>query len=312
MKILFAGTPEFAVDHLEALLKANFNVVVVLTKPDKPSGRGRKLNTSPIKQYAKLHELPVLDLKTLKDPFSERLIKDFDVDVAVDVAYGLIIPKNIFQMLQHGFINVHPSLLPRWRGPAPIQHAILSGDEHTGVTIMKIDEGIDTGPILSQKKYRIKPKDTTLSLSKKLAKIGSELLVDALKTLQEKGSLEFAPQPEEGMTHALKIEKTMAKINWNNTAVEIGRQIRAYNPAPIAFANLGNLNIRIWEATPLEESESEPVGTIIRFNNEGIDVATNNGVLRITQMQLPGGKCLPVSAILNGRKDFFEHNRKFT
>lgn len=310
MKIIFAGTPEFAAKHLNALLEAGIEIQAVLTRPDKPSGRGQKLQPSPVKLLAESKGLPVHQPTTLKDQAAEELIRSFDADVIIDVAYGVIIPKNILEIPKFGFINVHPSLLPRWRGPAPIQHAILAGDQDTGVTIMKLDEGVDTGPIYLQKTYHIQPHETSATLHEHLAKLGSNALITVLKRL-EADDIKVETQQSIGITYAPKIEKPMAAIHWSHSAYDIERMIRAFNDWPVAFSNIGDTTIRIWEANPISNYTSETSGTIIRITPEGIDVATGDGILRIQRMQFPGGKALPVSEILKSKKEFFEKHARF-
>ncbi len=310
MKIIFAGTPEFSTKHLSALLEAGLDIQGVLTRPDKPSGRGQKQQASPVKILAESKGLPVYQPKTLKDQAAEDLIKSFEADVIVDVAYGVIMPKNILDIPKFGFVNVHPSLLPRWRGPAPIQHALLSGDKDTGVTIMQLDEGVDTGPIFLQKTYHMQPNETSASLHECLAKLGSNALITVLQQL-EKGEIAATEQSHAGACYAPKIEKSMAGIHWSHPAFEIERMIRAFDDWPVAFSTIGETVIRIWEANPISNYTSEAPGTIIRVISEGIDVATGDGVLRIQRMQFPGGKVLPVSEILKSKKEFFETHTKF-
>ena len=310
MKIIFAGTPEFAAKHLNALLEEGIEIQAVLTRPEKPSGRGQKLESNPVKVLAESKGLPVHQPKTLKDQAAEELIKSFEADVIIDVAYGVIIPKNILDIPRLGFVNVHPSLLPRWRGPAPIQHALLAGDKDTGVTIMKLDEGVDTGPIYLQKTYHMQPNETGATLRESLAKLGSNALITVLQQLETE-EISAKDQSDSGACYAPKIEKSMAEIHWSHPAFEMERMIRAFDDWPVAYSTIGDTTIRIWEANPISNYTSEKPGTILRVIPEGIDVATGDGVLRIQRMQFPGGKVLPVSEILKSKKEFFETHTKF-
>lgn len=308
-RILFAGTPTFAATHLEVLLRAQMNVVAVLTQPDKPSGRGRMLAPSPVKELARKAQLPVLQLASLKNTDEiKSLFETFSPDVVVDVAYGCIIPAALLSFPHYGFINVHPSLLPRWRGAAPIQHALLAGDPETGISIMQLDSGIDTGPVYFQKTCSIGNSDTALTLSHRLAKLGSESLLHVLKHLET-----FAPsaQMEEGACYAEKIDKIQGAIDWGKSAIVLDREIRAFNPWPVSFATIGGEVVRIHQAHPISAQPSHEPGTIVQLSDHSVDVATGDGLLQIQQMQFSGGKVLPISAILNGRKHFFELNKRF-
>lgn len=311
LKIVFAGTPVFAANILSSVLEEGFNITAVLTREDKPAGRGLQLHESPVKQVAKAHQLPVYQPKTLKSEAAAELIQSLEADVIVDVAFGLIVPKDVLSIPKFGFINVHSSLLPRWRGAAPIQHALLAGDKDTGVTIMWLDEGIDTGPIILQKPYHIQPNETGASLHRALSRLGANALMVVLRELEEKQALKTTPQTEEGACYASKINKAMAEIVWSHSALSIERAIRAFNDWPIAYTTLGNTRVRIWQANPLTNYTSEEPGTILKIDAGGIDVATGDGILRIQKLQFPGGKPLMVEEILNSKRALFEAEKKF-
>lgn len=309
LKIIFAGTPLFAARHLQALIEARFNIVAVLTQPDKPAGRGRQLTPSPVKILADQQAIPVFQPISLKKQNNiQALLQEKNVDIVIDVAYGLIIPEGLLNIPRYGFMNVHPSLLPRFRGPAPIQHAILSGDTETGVSIMQLDAGIDTGPLYLQKRCKIEPTDTTEILSQRLALLGSSALIEALRSI---GLKQPYPQSPEGVSYAHKIEKDTAKIDWTKSAVLLDREIRAFIPWPVSYTQIGGEILRVYQARPLSEKCLANAGEIVRITQETIVVATGDGLLEIRAVQFPGGKVLPVSAVLNGRKTFFEMNRKF-
>lgn len=308
MKIIFAGSPDFAAKHLSALIEAQVKIAAVLTQPDKPTGRGKKITATPVKEIALKHELPFYQPTSLKTEEALIWFKRMAPDVVIDVAYGLIIPSSILALPLFGFLNVHPSLLPRWRGAAPIQRAILAGDTETGVSIMRLNEGIDTGPIFLQAHCPIEQKDTTASLSDRLAKLGCKALLEVLSNL---ATLNPVAQAEIGACYAPKIDKTMARLNWQESAELLDRKIRAFNPWPIAYSVLGDEVVRIWEAEPREEKTTAVAGTILRCDQNGIDVATGKGILRLLKLQFAGGKLLPVSNILNGKKMFFAAHPRF-
>lgn len=311
LNIIFAGTPEFAANILESMIAADFNITAVLTRIDKPAGRGMKLHQSPVKVVAEKHGLDVYQPSTLKTKESEELLKSFNADVIVDVAFGLIVPKNILSIPKFGFINVHSSLLPRWRGAAPMQHALLAGDKDTGVTIMQLDEGIDTGPIILKKVYHIQSNETGKSLHDALSKLGANAVMSVLRDLEETGVLQTEAQSNEGACYASKIDKSMAKIIWTQSAVEIERMIRAFNDWPVAYAQLGDDIVRIWQANPLSNYVDQKPGTIVAIEHDSIDVATGDGILRIHQMQFSGGNILPVSEILKSKRALFESIKEF-
>jgi len=310
IKIIFAGTPEFAAEYLKALIDDKLNIAAVFTRRDKPAGRGRHLSESPVKKLALAHGLPVCQPKTLRDPEIIQLIKDIHPDVIVDIACGFLVPKEILEFPQYGCINIHPSLLPRWRGAAPIQRAILNGDKETGVTIMKMDEGLDTGPILLQQKCVIHDTDTTETLSKRLIELGSKTLVTFLENIHSL-HIKLETQSDKDSSYAEKIEKSMADIDWAKSAEEIDRQVRAFIPWPVAQAHMAEQTLRFWGTTPLNMKTDIAPGTITEINKDSLDVATGDGVLRIQTLQFPNAKPLPVSEILKSKKDFFEQHKKF-
>ena len=307
MKVLFAGTPEFAAGHLEGLARAGANIIGVISQPDRSGKRGKKLIPTPVKQTAIELGLDVIQPERLR----ARDIEPFAPDVLVVVAYGQILRQDVLDLPTHGCINVHASLLPRWRGAAPIQRAILAGDAETGVCIMKMDAGLDTGDVYSTRSVTILPTDTTGTLSDKLLAAGVEALVKTLDDIGE-GRASAKPQPDEGITYASKIDKDEAKINWQCSATEIDRAIRAYNPDPVAYTWLGELRLRIWEARP--ESGSGSPGEILAASKAGIEVACGDGSIMITRLQLPVGKGTVMTAadVLNARRNDFVVGAAFT
>ncbi len=310
LRIVFAGTAEFAVTTLKALFETNHELVAVYTQPDRPSGRGQKLCGSLVKQFALEHNLPLYQPETLKDIEAQQQLKSLNADIMVDVAYGLLLPEQVLQMFRFGCINIHPSLLPRWRGAAPIQHSLLAGDTETGVTIMQVDMGWDTGDILCQKKIAINSDDNATTLSEKLSKLGTELLLKTLADI-EQNKITPIKQGEKQSCYAPKITKQDAKLDWNLSAIELARQVQAYNPWPVSYAELDGKIIRIWKAVPIEEKTNLPAGTVSHADKNGIDIATGDGILRVLELQLPGGKILPVVAILNSKRDLFMSGKQF-
>ncbi|WP_455206373.1 methionyl-tRNA formyltransferase [Kaarinaea lacus] len=298
LDIIFAGTPEFAAASLHALTQTSHTICAVYTQPDRPAGRGRKLKPSPVKQLALQHSIPVLQPENLKLPEAQQQLRSYNADLMVVVAYGLILPPAVLQIPRLGCINVHASVLPRWRGAAPIQRAILAGDEQTGVTIMQMDEGLDTGDMLLVRTTAIKDDDTAQSLHDRLADIGARALIDSLQLLAE-DKLNPEKQDDVQATYAAKLQKYEAQINWQQSAEYIARQIRAFNPWPVAQTVVDGNTLRIWNAQEIKETSELVPGTVISESRVGIDVATGDGILRITQLQLPGGKPLTVSDFIN-------------
>ena len=309
MKVIFAGTPEFARVALAQLHAAGFEIALVLTQPDRPAGRGLKLQASPVKQWALLHDIPVAQPRSLRldgkypdDAQAAKLAIDAaQADVMVVAAYGLILPQWVLGTPRLGCLNIHASLLPRWRGAAPIHRAIEAGDANTGITIMQMDAGLDTGDMLLVEAQAIAPDDTTPILHDKLAAIGGRLIVNALD-LAASGHLKPQPQPPEGLTYAHKIEKHEAQIDWQQSAATLERRIRAFNPFPGVSGTLNGEAIKLQNAHVLIAASAckSRAGGILSAQPEGIDVATGDGVLRITELQKSGGKSLPVADFLRG------------
>ena len=309
MRVIFAGTPEFARVALEKLSTAGFEIALVLTQPDRPAGRGMKLQASPVKQWAQSHNLTVAQPRSLRldgkypddAEAAKAAIDAAQADVMVVAAYGLILPQSILDTPRLGCLNIHASLLPKWRGAAPIHRAIEAGDTQTGITIMQMDAGLDTGDMLLTEVQAIAADDTTASLHDKLADIGGRLIVQALQTAA-KGKLIATPQPTDGVTYAHKIEKVEAQIDWQLPADVIARRIRAFNPFPGASSALGGDVIKIQNAHVLIANRPHKLlaASILAVQNEGVDVATGDGVLRITQLQRSGSKSLAVADFLRG------------
>lgn len=303
MKIIYAGTPEFAVPALEALIQSRHEVVAVFTQPDRPAGRGKKLRASPVKQRAVAANLPVFQPETLKEPDSQALVTDLMADVMVVAAYGLILPLTILASPRYGCINIHASLLPRWRGAAPIQRAILAGDEETGITMMQMAAGLDTGDILLQQSLPIVTEDTAASLHDRLAEMSQPLLLKTLDLLED-GPIPAYPQDDSLAIYAPKLEKKEAFIDWSLPAIEIHRAVQAFNPWPVAHTNCSKGILRIWESAVEGISSDKRLvpGSIIQEHaKQGIMVATGEAALWLRRLQLPGGKPLMARDFLNGR-----------
>ncbi len=292
LRILFAGTPDFSVPPLRALLESEHRVVGVHTQPDRPAGRGRKLQPSPVKQVAQEAGVPVHQPVTLRQAEAVETIAALAPDLMVVVAYGLILPPEVLAVPRLGCVNIHASLLPRWRGAAPIQRAIEAGDRVTGVSIMQMDEGLDTGPVYLMRETPIEREDTAATLHDRLARLGAEALMEALPGIAA-GTLQPRPQDESGATYAPKLEKKEAFIDWAQPAWRIERKVQAFNPWPVAQTRYEQANLRIWEAHAIEGMAAAP-GTVMAAGREGVDVATGDGLLRITRLQMPGKK--PVTA----------------
>jgi methionyl-tRNA formyltransferase len=303
MRVGFAGTPEFAATVLRALLAAGCEVPLVLTQPDRPRGRGLRLESSPVKLHAQAAGLRVLQPSTLRTDDARTALLAVPLDVLVVAAYGLILPPPILAWPTHGCINVHASLLPRWRGAAPIHRAILAGDLETGVTIMQMDAGLDTGPILDAIPVPIAALDTTGSLHERLAAAGGDGIVVVLARLERDGAVHGRPQPEAGATYAAKIDRAEEVIHWEHDAVAIDRQIRALSPVPGAATMLGGEVLKIWQAEPLPMGGAiAPAGTVIRANGDGIVVACGTGMLRVTELQPAGSRRMSAAACAAGRR----------
>lgn len=297
MKIIFAGTPEFAVPALAALIKAGHEIVMVLTQPDRPAGRGMKLRASPIKQLALQHQLPVYQPESLKPEAVQAAIAAMECDVMIVAAYGLIIPTTILNMPQKGCYNIHGSLLPRWRGAAPIHRAILAGDKETGVTIMEVVPKLDAGAMVSRGHIPILASDTTQSLHDAISSMGAKLMVEAMQTLQETGHLAAEEQDESLVTYAHKVEKAESVLDWNKSAVELSRQIRAFNPFPVATTQFKGETCRIWFANAVE-GQGMP-GEVVELGNT-IQVGCGEGLLEIVELQMPGAKRQTAQQFIQG------------
>jgi methionyl-tRNA formyltransferase len=299
LKIIFAGTPDFAVPALAALIEVGHDVALVLTQPDRPSGRGMKLKVSPVKELALQNQIEVFQPETLKDLDAQSYIEAVKADVMIVAAYGLIIPTNVLQMPRMGCYNIHASLLPRWRGAAPIHRSLLAGDAETGVTIMEVVPALDAGAMILKGVLTIGARDTSQSLHDELAKIGADLMVVAMKQLAEKGSLPATPQDESLVTYAAKLQKSEASIDWSQSADLISRQVRAFNPFPVAHAMLGGEVCRIWMATAVGSAVNETPGKVLDVGAT-IQVACGDGVLSIEELQSPGGKRLKARDFVTG------------
>ncbi|WP_047540737.1 methionyl-tRNA formyltransferase [Methylotenera versatilis] len=290
MKIIFAGTPEFAVPALAALIDAGHEIVMVLTQPDRPAGRGMQLKASPVKQLALSHNLAIFQPTSLKPIEVQAQIAATQADVMIVAAYGLIIPTSVLQMPKLGCYNIHASLLPRWRGAAPIHRALLAGDTETGVTIMEVVPALDAGAMISKGIVPITDNDTTQSLHDKLATIGAELMVKAMQNLAVNGVLTSTIQDESLVTYAHKLEKAESAIDWHKSAIEISRQVRGFNPFPVATAQFRNETCRIWFAKAIVNNiNKNSAGEIVSLEG-GINVSCGDGTLQISELQMPGGK----------------------
>ncbi len=313
LRLIFAGTPTFAAGHLSALLQSKHDVVAVYTQPDRPAGRGKKLTESPVKQLAKTNNLSVLQPPSLKDPDALAALSGFQADLMIVVAYGLILPLTVLETPRLGCLNVHGSLLPRWRGAAPIQRAIEAGDEQTGVTIMQMDEGLDTGDMLATATYDIKPSDTSHTVFDALESLGADCLIKVLDQISAGQPPRRIKQNDELATYASKISKQEALINWANRGSLIERRIRAFNPFPIAYTVLEGQRIKIHRAEILDtkiSSDAVP-GAIQNVGEAGIEVACSDGIIRLTHIQLPGKKVSAVKDILLGNKSLFNKGKIF-
>jgi len=301
MKIVFAGTPDFSVPPLRALMSASgHQVVAVYTQPDRPSGRGRKLTASPVKQLALEGNIPVYQPSNFKLEADLAQLEAHSADLMVVVAYGLLLPLRILQAPRLGCINIHASLLPRWRGAAPIQRAISAGDKVSGITIMQMEEGLDTGPMLLKKTQKIEADDTGGSLHDKLSVMGAEALMEALPSI-EQGDAVAEIQDDALANYARKLEKAESLILWAKSAKELDRQVRAFNPWPVAQTKLQDEVIRIWRCTPLDQPTESTPGEVLHCSKQGIEVACGEGVLRIEKLQMPGKRAMSAADFLNSR-----------
>ncbi|WP_422507270.1 methionyl-tRNA formyltransferase [Stenotrophomonas sp. GZD-301] len=302
MRIVFAGTPEFAVSSLRAAAR-HHEVVAVYTQPDRPAGRGRGLMPSPVKLEAIARGIPVFQPESLKTPEAQQQLRDLQPDLMVVVAYGLILPKAVLAIPTHGCWNVHASLLPRWRGAAPIQRAIQAGDAETGVCLMQMEAGLDTGPVLLRQHTPIAAGELGGQLHDRLAELGAQVLSDGLGLLRAGIKPIAQPQPEAGVTYAHKLDKAEARLDWAQDAQQLERTVRAFNPWPIAEAQLAGERVRIHGAVALPDNQGKAPGTLLAAAREGIDIACGQGALRLRVLQREGGKAITAADYLNARRD---------
>ncbi len=300
LRIIFAGTPDFSVPSLQALLESAYEVVAVYTQPDRPAGRGRKLGISPIKQLALEHALPVYQPVNFKAGEDVRQLAELEADIMVVAAYGLLLPESVLKAPGKGCINIHASILPRWRGAAPIQRAVLAGDAESGVSIMQMEKGLDTGPVYLLRYVPLTVAETGGSLHDKLSILGAHALMEALPRILD-GSLPAQAQDNDLFTYAHKLDKREAAIDWMETAQMIERQVRAFNPWPVAYTRYKDANLRIWDARAMDEATAS-AGTVVTAGREGIDVATGSGLLRITRLQIPGKKAMCAADFVNAQQ----------
>ena len=299
MKVVFMGTPDFAVGALEAIIQAGHEVTVVVTQPDKPKGRSGQMQFPPVKECAVKYNIPVFQPVKVKEPESVAELRNYEADIYVVAAFGQILTKEILDMPRFGCVNIHASLLPKYRGAAPIQQAIIDGEMETGVTIQQMNEGIDTGDILSTVIVPIDKKETAESLFVKLEQAGAQLIVDTLAKI-EKGEITPVPQDESKASYVRMMKKTLGKIDWNKEAVVIERLVRGLNSWPSAYTFFEGKSLKLWSCDVIEEACTETPGTIVRVNKDSIDVATGNGVLRILELQLEGKKRMDTKSFLLG------------
>ncbi|WP_299666946.1 methionyl-tRNA formyltransferase [uncultured Psychromonas sp.] len=304
LNIIFAGTPDFAANHLQALITADFNVVAVYSQPDRPAGRGKKLTASAVKEVALANDIAVYQPENFKQAESVEQLAALNADLMIVVAYGLILPNSILTTPRLGCLNVHGSLLPRWRGAAPFQRAIWAGDKETGVTIMQMDEGLDTGDMLKKVSCPIDADETSASLYAKVAKQAPAVLIETIKQLQA-GQLTAQKQDEGAATYAKKLSKAEALIDWNDKAEFIDRCIRAFNPWPVSYFEWAGQIIKVHRATLVDKASTATAGTILEVDKKGIQVATGQGVLNLEVIQLAGKKAMPVQDVLNSRRELF-------
>ncbi len=302
LRIVFAGTPEFAAEHLKALLGSSHQIVAVYSQPDRPAGRGQKLTPSPVKLLAMQHEIPVLQPQTLRDPAAQAELAALKPDLMVVVAYGLILPQVVLDISRLGCINSHASLLPRWRGAAPIQRAVAAGDAESGVTVMQMEAGLDTGPMLLKVRTAISADDTGGSLHDRLATFGPQAVIEAISGLAD-GTLKGEVQDDSLATYAHKLNKDEARLDWSRPAIELERLVRAFHPWPMCHSTLNGDAIKV-HAAVLGDGQGAP-GLILAADKSGLTVACGDGALRLTRLQLPGGKALNFSDLYNSRREQF-------
>ena len=311
MKIVFAGTPDFAAAHLQALIDCGqHEIVAVYTQPDRPAGRGKKLTASPVKQLACDYGLNIYQPTSLKDADAQQQLASLDADLMIVVAYGLILPQAVLDTPRLGCINVHGSLLPKWRGAAPIQRAIEAGDKETGICIMQMEAGLDTGPVISVARCAIDDQDTSGSIYQKLSELGAPTLLAAVEKINS-GVAVAEQQDDSQSTYASKIDKAEALIDWSQSAEEISRRVRAFNPFPATFSHIGGDRVKIWGASTTDKNSDKSAGTIIDASPEGILVQTGMGELLITEIQLAGKSKMPVSELLKSKAELFAAGQSF-
>jgi methionyl-tRNA formyltransferase len=305
LRIVFAGTPDFAARHLAALLSSEHEVIAVYTQPDRPAGRGKKLTASPVKNIALEHDIPVYQPVNFKSDEAKQELKDLNADIMVVVAYGLLLPQAVLDTPKLGCINVHGSILPRWRGAAPIQRSIWAGDAQTGVTIMQMDIGLDTGDMLKIATLPIEATDTSATMYDKLAELGPQALVECLADIAS-GNAAPEKQNDDEANYASKLSKDEAKIDWNQPAEFIERCVRAFNPWPMSFFSVEENNIKVWQSRVEDNATESVAGTILKADKTGIYVATGQGTLVLEHIQIPGKKAMQVSDVLNSKASWFE------
>ena len=299
MKVIFMGTPDFSVGTLEALAEAGHEVVLAVTQPDKPKGRGGKMQYTPVKEAALARDIPVYQPKKIREPECIEELKKYNADIMVVIAFGQILPKEILQMTPYGCINVHASLLPKYRGAAPIQWAVIDGEKVSGVTTMQMNEGLDTGDMILKTEIPLDPKETGGSLHDKLAEAGAKLCVETLKCLEDKTAT-WEPQGESTTAYAKMLDKNLGNINWNDPAVQIERLIRGLNPWPSAYTHWNDKVIKLWQADVVEDNTDQEAGTIVKVEKDSFYVQTGEGLLKIEELQLQGKKRMDAGSFLRG------------
>ncbi len=311
LRIIFAGTPDFASEHLQAILDSHHQVIAAYTQPDRPAGRGRKLKPSPVKALALQHEIPVYQPRSLKSAEEQLKLAALKADIMVVVAYGLILPQAILDTPTLGCINVHGSILPRWRGAAPIQRAIEAGDKESGVTIMQMDAGLDTGDMLLKAYCPVLKDDTAAELHDRLIEVGKPALIKALDAIAN-NSAQPEKQDDSLACYAHKLNKEEARLNWQQSATALEQHIRAFNPWPVSTTLLDDQTIRVLKATAIDKTCEEAPGTLVKADKEGIDIASAKGILRVTTIQLPGSRTMSVQDLLNSKKELFSAGKTFS
>ena len=301
MRIIFMGTPDFSVGTLEALVEAGYEVVLAVTQPDNPKGRGGKMQFTPVKETAMKYDIPVFQPKKVREPECIEELRKYHADVMVVVAFGQILPKEILEMTPYGCINVHASLLPKYRGAAPIQWAVINGEEVSGVTTMQMDEGLDTGDMIMKTEIVLDKQETGGSLFDKLSDAGAKLCVKTLKALEDKTAV-WEPQGETTTAYARMLDKNMGNINWKDSAIQIERLIRGLNPWPSAYTDWDGKVMKIWEAEVAEVNSGAEPGTIVKVEKDGFSVQTGEGQIKVKALQIPGKKRMEADAFLRGYK----------